>query len=217
MGVVAAVAFSEDRRFFELAATIMPILLFGSIIAKAFQPPDLYTRLRWHHGVRAIAICLYIAYVAIAEVFAIAVAIDGEADETIRIGVSLALVLAIFNFGWAVTIPWAIRFWREGQLHWVASTLAAIAILLTFAWGSFKLLEFATEAASESSKFEHAETAAEDANLHWIRAKILAHRDGTVGILERKEIAILERRKVAARQYELSLLPPSARPNPNAR
>ena len=200
-----------DQRFFELAATIMPILLFGSIIARAFQPPDLYTRLRWHHGVRAIAIILYVSYVAIAEAFAITLAVEGVADDTIRVGVSIALVLAIFNFGWAVIVPWGIRFWKEGQLHWAATTVVGLAILGSFAWGSFKLLDFApriSRGIEENSNLDRAQKAADEANLRWIRAQIDAHEDGVVGGLERKEIAILEGRKIATRQFEQSLLFP---------
>jgi signal transduction histidine kinase len=212
-GVLLTAAF-EDRHFFELAATVMPIVLFGSVLARAFRPPETNMRLRWYHGVWALAIALYIAFVSAAEVFAIAAAVSGGADDLIGVVVTVALVLGIFGFGLAITIPWAIRFAQTQQTHLTATVLLGILFLLTFAWGSLKLLELATRGTvqtNQAERIDRALEAASSAELAWLRAEIQAHSDQKIKPLEKQELQLLSRLKLAAKQNERALLAANAR------
>lgn len=201
----------ESRRFFQLAATIIPIVLFGSVLARAFRPPRTHTKLRWYHGLAALVVALYVAFVSSAEVFAIAVTVDGGAEDVIRIGVSAALILAIFGFGLAITVPWANRFRLSGKSHWLGIALVGICFVLAFGWGSQKLLELATRGGIELSteaRISHVLADADQAELEWLRAEIRAHVDHEVDPLEKQELALLGRLKLSAKQNERRVLRP---------
>jgi hypothetical protein len=95
--VQPVVAGIEDQHFFELAATIIPIILFGSVLARAFHPPGDGVQIGAIHGVLAILLALYIIGMASAEMLAIAATVGGGATEAIRIIVAVALVVEVFG------------------------------------------------------------------------------------------------------------------------
>jgi hypothetical protein len=82
---------------------------------------------------------------------------------------------------------------------------------VTFAWGSVLLIEFALEGSDEintEARYHQEREAADQAYLEWSRAEITAHADHRLSKLEKHDLAILWKRKVAARRRELGLFAP---------
>ena len=206
---LSVLAEAEDQHFFELAATIIPIILFGSVLAHAFRPPGTDAALKPWHGPAAILLAIYITSMATAEMLAIAAAVGGGGDETLRLIVAVALVVEVFGFGLTILVPWAIRFRQERQTHWALGILLGIVLLLTFAYSSVYFMKFALMGSEgnglERQSLEAAETA-DRTLLAWYRAVIAAHADHRLSGLEKHELALLWRRKVEARKQNLDLM-----------
>lgn len=199
----------EDQHFFDLAASIIPIILFGSVLAKAFSPPGKDVEIKARHGIAAILLSVYITLMASAEILAIAAAVGGGANNGTRIAVAVALVVEIFGFGLAILVPWALRFQRDGKTHWLVATLLGIVLLGTFAWGSIVLMEFALEGSQGidlQTRLGRVKNEAETDYLQWSRAARRAHSDHYISRLERHELALLRHRKLIAHEIEFKLL-----------
>jgi len=198
-----AVVELEDRSFFRLAATIIPIVLFGSVLANAFRPPGLEVPIKAWHGIAAIGIAVYITLMASAEMLAIAVAVGGGGNDSIKAMVALALVVEIFGFGVAILVPWAVRFVKEKKAHWVAGTLVGISLVVAFGVASVSLMGYAFEGLNGTNSFRAIQRASDIADrtyLEWSRAAIEAHVDRHISQLERHELTVLRRRKEEAHQ-----------------
>lgn len=199
---------AEDQRFFELAATIIPVLLFGSVIANALRPPDETQRIGLLHGIRPLAFAIYLTAMASAEMLAIAVAVGGGATDGIRIFVAMALVVGICGFGLVLLVPWALRFRKEQQTPLLLGTLVAILFLGLFGWSSVFLMQFAFEGSRSSETYEEARRLSDMADrtyLEWSYAALEAHSDQRVSRLEKHQLAILRRRKSEAQEAQVEM------------
>jgi NADH:ubiquinone oxidoreductase subunit 3 (subunit A) len=199
-----------DRHFFELAATIIPLILFGSVLARSYQRPDIYTRLRLRHKLLALCLVVAVIFVCSAEILAIAVAVGGGATGFIAGYISIAVVVAVFGFGVAVLAPWAIRFHREGQFGWLVVIVAGVVLLAALGSTAVKLERIAHDAVLEEqrlSEFSHATHEADAARLALIRAQIAAHANQHVSGLEQEELEILRRQNKAAQALFFSSEP----------
>jgi hypothetical protein len=208
VGVFLAVVSSvEDQRFFELAATIIPIILFGSVLANALRPPDKDAKIGLIHGVGAILFSLYMAAMASAEMLAIAGAVGAAAPTGIRVFVAIALGVQIFLFGALLLIPWALSFHRKKETHWMLGTAFGILFLGVFIWGSVYFLEFAFEDSRNTETFNEAVQRSQVVDvtyLQWSRAALRAHADSRISKLEKHELAVLRRRKAEAWQAQFA-------------
>jgi hypothetical protein len=204
---VALVSTVEDQRFFELAATIIPIILFGSVLANALRPPDDNASTGLMHGLGAIFFSLYMAAMASAEMLAIAGAVGAAVPTGVRVFVAIALAVQIFLFGALLLVPWALRFYRGGQTHWVLGTAFGLLFFGVFLWGSVLFLEFAFEDSRNTEAFNeavHRSDVADITYLQWSRAAIRAHSDHRISKLERHELAVLKRRRAEAWQSQMA-------------
>jgi hypothetical protein len=196
-----------DRQFFQIAATIIPLVLFGSVLARLYRPPDIYTRLRLHHKLTALLLVLGVLFICSAEIFAIAIAVGGGGTGFIAGYVSIAVVVAVFGFGMAVLLPWAVRFHRAGHFGWLAAILAATLFLVFMGASAVKLEGLANDAVLEEEQldeFSKVNREADSAQLALIRAQIAIQADHHTSSLEKRELVILKSRNKAAQALLLA-------------
>lgn len=97
--------------FYEIAATLIPLLLFGGVFAERSRPPvDNWER---RHDRATIVIFLAGLIAVLAEVLAIGVVVTGRATASDRYVVSVALVGGMLSVVWLIWRPWLDRQRRE--------------------------------------------------------------------------------------------------------
>jgi hypothetical protein len=122
---------SEEKAFFEIAATLIPLLLFGGIIADRLRPPSEEDWRSWHSAV-AFYIPLFGACAILAEVTAIQVVVTGDSGGLQRIFVSLVLVVGMLSTIAVIWLPWMLRM-REAEgtvFHRIAAAVGAVIAVL---------------------------------------------------------------------------------------
>lgn len=203
---------AENQHFFELAATIIPVILFGSVLAKAFRPPDEKTKITPWHGVAAILLAVYITVMATTEVLAISAAIGRGWSEAARIVVAAALVVEMFGFGFAILLPWAVRFGRSRKPHWLAGTVLGMIFLAFVGWISVYFIGLALEGSRGEEltrELGQAEEATQMTQLAWYRGVIAAKVDHQISPLEKKELTLLWQQKEEATRQDFLLRQPT--------
>jgi uncharacterized membrane protein YidH (DUF202 family) len=93
--------------FYEIAATLIPLLLFGGVFAERSRPPAEHWERRHDRTTMAILVAGIIAMLA--EVLAIGVVVTGRATALDRYVVSVALVGGMLSVVWLIWRPWGDR------------------------------------------------------------------------------------------------------------
>lgn len=94
--------------FYEIAATLIPLLVFGGVVAERVIPP----KGRWtavHEGAALWAVPAAGLYAVLAEVLAIEAVVTGRADTLARYVVSAALVGGMLAVVCSIWLPWLAR------------------------------------------------------------------------------------------------------------
>lgn len=124
-----------DQPFFAFAAGLIPLLLFGGVVADRWKPPP-STRREWPWQCIAVVVVLVAAVAVEAEVVAVRVSIVGASSKSDRVLVAAVVVLATASVVLTIAWPWAKRLGRYGHP-------AAVIALLTVGATSVTPLEHA--------------------------------------------------------------------------
>jgi hypothetical protein len=95
----------DVRAYYEIAATLIPLLVFGGIVTERVIPP----KGRWsdvHFGAAVAAVPASGFYAIFAEVLAITAVVTGEADTLTRYVVSGAIVGGMLAVVCSIWLPW---------------------------------------------------------------------------------------------------------------
>jgi hypothetical protein len=145
----------DVRSFYEIAATLIPLLVFGGVVAERVIPP----KGRWreiHFGAAMWAVPASGFYAVFAEVLAITAVVTGEADTLTRYVVSAALVGGMLAVVCSIWLPWLAGVREEiGQpfsrrAKWtIGLTVAAVGLIALFQLASAVDVAGTTERARE--------------------------------------------------------------------
>ncbi len=98
----------DVRTFYQIAATLIPLLLFGGVVVERFIPP----KRRWRPGhflATASVIPIVGFYSIYAEVLAIQALVTGETDTLTSYVVSGAIVGGMLAVICSIWLPWGLR------------------------------------------------------------------------------------------------------------
>jgi len=148
---IVSLAPSNEVAFFEIAATLIPILLFGGVITERIQPPS-EKKWRYLHIFMAPYFPLFGALALFAEALAIRAVVVGDGTQFDRILVAAILVLGMTAVVMTISAPWLSGLQRKekgayGNVAW----LSAAAVILG-AVGSFILLIDGVDVADEGER-----------------------------------------------------------------
>jgi hypothetical protein len=129
----------REQAFFEIAATLLPVLLLTGVFTRVLRPP--YPPLKasdWRF------FFIFVGFVlgAFAEISALNAVTTGRPDDVDRTVVPLAISFAIVGIGAGITSPWLTRLaedhplWRKGSRR----IIVAMVVLAAFwAWSNVQL------------------------------------------------------------------------------
>jgi hypothetical protein len=120
---------SDEKAFFEIAATLIPLLLFGGVIVDRLRPPRDKEWRSWHSAV-AFYLPVFGASAILAEITAIQVVVTGHSGDFARISVSLVLVVGMLSTIAVIWLPWIARMRKTSGTHSGGLALLAGALLL---------------------------------------------------------------------------------------
>ncbi|MDX6587124.1 MAG: hypothetical protein QOI31_1597 [Solirubrobacterales bacterium] len=191
--------------FFELSASLIPVLLLGGVLARNLSPPDAATELRPAHSIAQVAIVLALTFVVLAEVVAIAAVMSGANDDGSFGIVAIAVLLGLVGTATAIGGPWVRRV-NEGQPMGLPTILATVTVVVVvLGWVSFGTLRDGFESAgsveSDSAIVESLRRV-NDAEADLAQAEIEAERDGRVDAREDLLLSLLRDQ----REFELDEL-----------
>jgi hypothetical protein len=132
----------DVRAYYEIAATLIPLLVFGGVVTERVIPP----KGRWkaiHFGAAMWAIPASGFYAVLAEVLAITAVVTGEADALTRYVVSGAIVGGMLAVVCSIWLPWLAGVREESGQPLSRQTKWAIGLSVT-AVGLIALLGLAS-------------------------------------------------------------------------
>ena len=98
-----------ESAFFEIAATLIPLLLFGGILVERIKPPP-QKRWRERHEYLVLLLIVFGGLTLIAEAAAIRAVVIGKSQETVtRALVAIVLVVGMSLVIAAISTPWLAR------------------------------------------------------------------------------------------------------------
>ncbi|HEV7400757.1 MAG TPA: hypothetical protein VGN84_10865 [Solirubrobacterales bacterium] len=125
----------REHTFFEIAATLLPVLLLTGVLTRSLRPPPPGEKVKeW----RLHLIVFGVVLGAFAELSALNAVTTGEASDVARTIVPLAIAFAIAGLGAAIIGPWLVRL-AEDHPEWRNHyrLLKAALILLAVFWCLF--------------------------------------------------------------------------------
>jgi hypothetical protein len=135
---------ADERAFFEIAATLIPLLLFGGVVIDRTRPP---ARSKWtdRHDFVGMVFVLVGGVAVWAETIAIGGVITGSATTLSRVFVSVVLLGGMVLVIVAIAAPWFSRM-RETVPRGLGlgTALIAGAMLLTFVFAASAVLREGT-------------------------------------------------------------------------
>jgi hypothetical protein len=129
----------REQTFFEIAATLLPVLLLTGVFTRVLRPPDPPQKTSsW----RFFFIFVGCVLGAFAEISALNAVTTGRPDDMDRTVVPLAISFAIVGIGAGVTSPWLTRL-AEDHPSWRKDSrriISAMVVLAAFwAWSNVQL------------------------------------------------------------------------------
>jgi MFS family permease len=112
--------------FFEIAATLIPLLLFGGVVAERVGPKGDDPQ---HVLLLGVVIAIIGTYAIITEAFAISVVITGEPTTQAEVLSVTFLFGGMVGVVIAIVYPWYKKL-RKAQASWRAGILAGISVLI---------------------------------------------------------------------------------------
>jgi len=104
----------RERSFFEIAATLLPVLLLTGVLTRSLRPPPRGEKVKeW----RLYLIVFGVVLGAFAELSSLNAVTKGEASDVARTIVPLAIAFAIVGLGAAIVGPWLVRL-AEDHPEW---------------------------------------------------------------------------------------------------
>jgi MFS family permease len=199
----------RERSFFELAATLLPVLLLTGVLTRSLRPPAP------EEPVKDWRLCLIIFGVVLgsfAELAALRAVTTGQASDLDRTIVPLALAFAIAGLGAAIVGPWLGRLAEEHpgwRRHYRLVAVGLLILISFWGWTTVQLYRsifqlgdlecVAREAIDwpggpESNIFEQGIVPRQLAldQIAIFRARRGAKSDGTITKDERSELGILK-------------------------
>jgi hypothetical protein len=129
----------RERSFFEIAATLLPVLLLTGVLTRSLRPPPPGEGVKeW----RLYLIGFGVVLGAFAELSALDAVTTGEASNVARTIVPLAIAFAIAGLGAAIVGPWLVRLaedhpeWRN---YYRVLTAALILLAVFWCWSTVQL------------------------------------------------------------------------------
>jgi hypothetical protein len=132
----------RDRRFFELAVTLIPIFFLTGAVASAARVPRGKVWPRDSHMFGIGLLLLFVLIEVNAELRGIEALVGGNVSNFDRYLVLTGLVLAIFGAAASLIAPWVRHFYRSGPgLRQIGITLGVGGLLFigTIGWGTYKV------------------------------------------------------------------------------
>jgi|GEM_PF-6953762 len=215
----------REQTFFEIAATLLPVLLLAGVFTRVLRPPD---RPRKTSGWRFFFIFVGFVLGAFAEISALNAVTTGSPDDIDRTVVPAAISFAIVGIGAGITAPWFTRL-AEDHPSWRKQSRAIVFAMLALAgfwiWSNVQLyrnifelgdIECVVREAVDwpggpnSNVFDQGIVPRRLAldQIAMIRARRAARADGRVTKNERSEMGILKLlldNDVSAWELELDL------------
>jgi len=160
------IAFAEpvlagrDRRFFELAVTLIPIFFLTGAVASAARVPRGKVWPRDSHVYGIAALLTFVLIEVNAELRGIEALVSGNVSDFNRYLVLTGLVLAIFGAAASLIAPWVRHFYRSGPgLRHVGITLAVGGLLFigTIGWGTYTVFGSIFELTKIEKSLRHEE------------------------------------------------------------
>ncbi len=168
--------------FFEIAATLIPILLFGGVVAERLRPKDSEPAKRtWLFSV---AIPVIGAIAITAEVVAINAVVTGNSNDAARLFVASALTVGLLAIIVALWLPWAERLRRHCPKWGVAINIAVILLLVVAAVISVGAMTAGVESEQEGERVADYEAALgkkeAEQEVVWRRIERLSLEEGNL-------------------------------------
>lgn len=137
----------DDRLFFQLAAGLIPAILFGGVVTGAFAPSARISNLPARRRLWLLAfITVGVAVTLVAELFAIDLATSPERPSSAKVMVVVSVVvLATAAAGAAVLVPWIRALAARRHMGRVAHILVVLGLLL-YGIGGLILVDAVVEA-----------------------------------------------------------------------
>lgn len=142
IAVTEPVLVGRDRRFFELAVTLIPIFFLTGAVASAARVPRGKVWPRDSHIYGIALLLLFVLIEVNAELRGIEALVSGNVGDFDRYLVLTGLVLAIFGAAASLIAPWVRHFYRSGPgLRQIGITLGVGGLLFigTIGWGTYKV------------------------------------------------------------------------------
>lgn len=132
---------NPDQTFFQIAATLLPALLFGGAFAAALRPPVF--RSTRSAEISALVVAAVVSFFVFAEVEALNGALVGRPNESTTWTVAIALIAATYMIAVLFLLPW----WRAIPAHKVRLRVAVFttAGFVLVGAGSVELMRTAVE------------------------------------------------------------------------
>src|SRR5215212_5426241 len=124
----------REQTFFEIAATLLPVLLLTGVFTRVLRPPDPPQQAS---GWRFFFIFVGVVLGAFAELSALNAVTTGSPNDVDRTVVPLAISFAIVGIGAGITSPWLTRL-AEDHPPWRRDSRIIISSMLV--WAVFWIL-----------------------------------------------------------------------------
>jgi uncharacterized protein YhhL (DUF1145 family) len=141
----------DERAFFEIAATLIPLLLFGGVFVERVRPPQ--EKRGALHLLATMSILLFGIFALFAEAAAIRSVVAGDAEKPTRIFVAFVLVAGMTLVVMAIATPWmtALANAEPGMRRWLAPVTRLL--LVACGIGAFIVLVDGTDVAIEKTVY----------------------------------------------------------------
>lgn len=137
-----------DRAFFQIAAALLPALMFGALLTDRLRPPATIGR---HYGRVVFGVVVGATFLLFAETVAIKAAITGEPTSFERVLVALAVMIASGGTVAMALYPWIAKLPHgERAVHIVG----AVALVTVVAVGSVRMLDSAVRFSTSEEKID---------------------------------------------------------------
>ena len=183
-------ASSDEIAFFEIAATLIPILLFGGVLVDRSRPP---TDGKWSppHVCLALALPLFGSLALLAEVIAIRAIMAGDAALFARVFVAGVLIAGMAAVVLTVSLPWVIGLQERSSDSLSRSAVASVAVVGLIAGAAFTLL---VDGLASADRGEREEQGYRQALKSVGELEAMRHRIDSVsrefeGLRQRREVA----------------------------
>jgi hypothetical protein len=142
----------NEPAFFEIAATLIPLLLFGGVVIERVRPSAIQGSSKAQLPV-SLAIMLFGALALGAEALAIEAAVIGKGSAVSRVTVALFLVAGMTSVVVAIAAPWLSRLKKADRTSYWLVVLSSVPLLLVVSTAALAILVDGTNVASNKERF----------------------------------------------------------------